>query len=203
MSDVKIPQLILASSSRSRAELLASAGVPISIVPANLDEVYEKEEGQKRGSNVVEIAKVLARLKAEKVSHIYPDALVIGADQMLEIGGKWLDKPKDIEEARLALQLLRHDWHQLVTSVSIVREGKEIWQFTGRAYLKMRDYSDTFLNDYLIRVGDSVLNSVGAYQIEGRGIQLIEQIDGEYFTILGLPLLPLLKFLRDRKLISQ
>jgi septum formation protein len=128
---------------------------------------------------------------------------VIGADQMLDCGGKWLDKPNSLTAAGDTLRLLRGKSHELVASVSVVHEGKEIWALTDRAKLLMRDFSDDFLDTYLSNVGDDVMLSVGAYQLEGVGAQLFERIDGDYFTILGLPLLPLLGFLRDRNVVGQ
>ena len=121
---------------------------------------------------------------------------------MLDCGGKWLDKPIDMDAAAESLRLLRGQSHELVTSVSIARAGQECWRLTDRATLVMRDFSDEFLDGYLDRVGEDVLSSVGAYQLEGLGAQLFERIDGDYFTILGLPLLPVLAYLRNEGALS-
>lgn len=196
-------ELILASASRSRAAILASAGLEVLIEPADIDESAVKEDGLRTQASVDAVAALLARQKAQKISEAYPNALVIGADQMLDCGGSWLDKPDSLAAAGDTLRLLRGRSHDLVTSVSIVQDGMEIWALTDRAQLFMRDFSDDFLDAYLSRVGDDVMLSVGAYQLEGIGAQLFERIEGDYFTILGLPLLPLLGFLRDRNVIDQ
>jgi septum formation protein len=197
------PEIILASASRSRASLLANAGVKFLIKPADIDESLVKSEGQRIRASVDTVAALLARQKSRKISETHPNALVIGADQMLDCDGRWLDKPDSLAAAGDTLRLLRGRSHELVTSVSVVHAGTEIWTLTDRAKLLMRDFSDNFLHTYLSCVGDNVTLSVGAYQLEGIGAQLFERIDGDYFTILGLPLLPLLKFLRERHVIDQ
>ena len=196
-------EIILASASQSRAALLAGAGIDVLIKPADIDESLVKDDGLRKQASVDTVAALLARRKAQKISAARPNAFVIGADQMLDCGGKWLDKPNSLTAAGDTLRLLRGKSHELVTSVSVVHEGKEIWALTDRAKLLMRDFSDDFLDTYLSFVGDDVMLSVGAYQLEGLGIQFFERIDGDYFTILGLPLLPLLGFLRERNVIGQ
>ena len=196
-------EIILASASQSRAALLAGAGIDVLIEPADIDELSVKDDGLRTQASVDTVAALLARQKAHKISAARPNALVIGADQMLDCGGKWLDKPNSLTAAGDTLRLLRGKSHELVTSVSVVHEGTEIWALTDRAKLLMRDFSDDFLDTYLSCVGDDVMLSVGAYQLEGLGVQLFERIDGDYFTILGLPLLPLLGFLRERNVIGQ
>ena len=196
-------EIILASASQSRAALLAGAGIDVLIEPADIDESLVKDDGLRKQASVDTVAALLARRKAQKISAARPNAFVIGADQMLDCGGKWLDKPNSLTAAGDTLRLLRGKSHELVTSVSVVHEGKEIWALTDRAKLLMRDFSDDFLDTYLSFVGDDVMLSVGAYQLEGLGIQFFERIDGDYFTILGLPLLPLLGFLRERNVIGQ
>ena len=188
--------IVLASASRSRAILLKQAGINVDICPANIDEKAIKEHCRRDHVDVATTSAILARRKAEKISRQSVEAFVIGADQMLDCGGDWLDKPTDMIAAVETLRLLRGTAHELVTSVGIVRAGEEIWNYTDRAQLVMREFSDSFLHDYVERVGKDALSSVGAYQLEGLGIQLFERIEGDYFTILGLPLLPVLEFLR-------
>ena len=194
--------IVLASASRSRAALLEGAGLDVLIRPADIDESVIKEACQRGNVDVGTTAARLAREKAEKISGILSEPFVIGADQMLDCGGQWLDKPVDIAAAAETLRLLRGREHELVTSVSIARGGTEQWCLTGRASLVMRNFSDAFLDNYLNRVGNDVLSSVGAYQLEGLGAQLFERIEGDYFTILGLPLLPVLGYLRDEGALS-
>jgi septum formation protein len=138
----------------------------------------------------------LAKLKALSVSRTRPD-LVIGADQMLALGGEVFDKPKSAPEAKAHLLRLRGATHELITAAVVAREGAVIWRHIDTPKLKMRAFSDAFLDDYLSRAGDHVLRSVGAYQLEGLGAQLFERVEGDYFSVLGLPLLPLLAFLRE------
>ena len=189
-------RIVLASASRSRAMLLKKAGINVEICPANIDEKAIKENCRRDHIDVATTSAILARRKAEKISRQSVEAFVIGADQMLDCGGDWLDKPTDMIAAVETLRLLRGTAHELVTSVGIVRAGEEIWNYTDRAQLVMREFSDSFLHDYVERVGKDALSSVGAYQLEGLGIQLFERIEGDYFTILGFPLLPVLEFLR-------
>jgi septum formation protein len=196
-------EIVLASASRSRAAILAGAGLEVLIEPADIDESAVKESGLRTQASVDAVAASLACQKAQKISEVHPNAFVIGADQMLDCGGSWLDKPDSLAAARDTLRLLRGKSHDLVTSVSIVQDGTEIWAVTDRAQLLMRDFSDNFLETYLSRVGDDVMLSVGAYQLEGLGAQLFERIDGDYFTILGLPLFPLLGFMREQNVIGQ
>ena len=196
-------KIVLASASRSRAMLLADAGMDILAEAADIDESSVKDDALRTQASVATVAALLARKKAQKISKIYPNALVIGADQMLDCGGTWFDKPDSLAAARKTLRLLRGRSHDLVTSVSVVHDGVEIWGLTDCAQLSMRNFSDDFLCKYLNRVGNDVMLSVGAYQLEGFGAQLFEKINGDYFTILGLPLLPLLKFFREQNVIDQ
>ena len=148
------------------------------------------------GASVSDTAVKLAELKAMRVSAKEPGRLVVGADQMLDMDGRWLDKPKDKDEARSHLQLLRNRTHLLISAVVVVKDGVRLWHNVSLASMTMRDFSDEFLDMYLQKGGDGLLGSVGAYKLEGTGIQLFADIDGDYFTILGLPMLPLLDFLR-------
>ena len=188
--------IILASASASRANMLRSAGVSFESVPANVDEESVKDSLKADGATASECAEMLAELKALKISQKFPNALVVGADQMLECNGAWFDKPADMEGARAHLKTLRGQTHTLETSVVVAMNGARIWHCNSAPRLTMREFSDEFLGEYLDRAGSAVLSSVGAYQLEGRGIQLFNKIDGDFFSILGLPLLELLAFLR-------
>ncbi len=201
------PRLILASGSQSRRQMLVSAGVAFDVVPSNVDEAALKHEMEVEliygpGFPVTE-AVTLAGEKACEVSRRYPAALVIGADQTLWISARQrtLDKPTSIDEARQHLELMRGHSHTLHSAVALAQGGEIVWRHVVAAHLTMRNVSDAFLDDYLARTGDAVLSSVGCYQLEGLGIQLFERIEGDYFTILGMPLLPLLEELRRRKVI--
>ena len=189
--------LVLASASQSRLALMKGAGLDPIVDPASLDENEVKTSMHAAGATAADVAEALAELKATRVSTRHPNALVIGADQLLECAGVWFDKPSDIEHARAHLLTLRGKTHHLHTSVCVVRDGNRIWHHRARADLTMRPFSNQFLDEYMTRTGDDVLRSVGAYQLEGPGAQLFSAIDGDYFTVLGLPLLPLLDFLRD------
>jgi len=186
--------LILASQSRSRRALLEAAGLPIEICPADLDE--RAIEASVANPDPAAIAALLARLKAQRVSAGRPDRLVVGADQTLALGSSRLAKPADIGEARAQLTALSGRTHELHCAVAVIADGRVLFEHVEAAQLTMRQVSPGFLDDYLAASGSAVTTSVGGYQIEGRGIQLFERIEGDHFTILGLPLLPLLKFLR-------
>ena len=190
------PSLILASASVARAAILARAGVIAATDPAAIDEAEIKAELRREGASAADCAAVLAEMKAMRVAARHAGALVIGADQMLDCGGTWLDKPRDLADARRQLSLLRGRPHELPTAIAVVCDGVALWQALERPRLVMRDVSDRFLNDYVAAAGEEILDAVGAYQIEGRGAQLFERIEGDFFSILGLPLLPLLDFLR-------
>lgn len=201
MDNQKGCPIILASASRSRAAMLVASGLKIKIEPADINEASVKDACLSEGRNVDYVAALLARKKAELISGRNKEALVIGADQMLDCGGTWFDKPIDLASAAKTLKAIRGRCHDLVTSVSVVQYEKEIWHKTERATLQVREFSDYFIEQYLQNVGELALTSVGAYQLEGQGAQLFEKIEGDYFTILGLPLLPLLSFLRAQNLI--
>lgn len=194
--------LVLASASVTRADMLRRAGLTCAIDPAHVDEDEVKRALRTSGARAGDLAEALAELKARKISSRHGGALVIGADQVLECQGKWFDKPADRAAARAQLLELRGKTHELVSSVCVLRDGARLWRHTGRARLTVRPFSEAFLDDYLDRVGSAVLQSVGAYQLEGMGAQLFSRIDGDYFTILGLPLLPLLDFLRKSAVVK-
>lgn len=189
--------IILASGSRIRAELLANAGLPFRVDPAQVDERAVEAPLLKSGFPPADIARVLAEAKAQETSARNPGALVIGADQVLEFGGERLTKPEDMEAARRQLLAMSGKSHQLHSAAAIARDGETLWCGAATVHMKMRRFGPEFVGRYLAAAGDAVLSSVGAYQLEGRGVQLFEAIEGDYFTVLGLPLLPLLQHLRE------
>ncbi|MBM3561362.1 MAG: hypothetical protein FJX53_16120 [Alphaproteobacteria bacterium] len=188
--------LVLASASTGRAALLRAAGLAFVVDPAHVDEAEVKRALVGDGAAPAAIAETLAALKATQVARRRPGDLVIGADQVLECAGVAFDKPPDMAHARAQLQALRGRRHSLHAAVSVARGDAVLWHRRGHAELTMRDVSDAFLDAYLAAAGADVLGSVGAYRVEGPGIQLFADIRGDWPTILGLPLLPLLDFLR-------
>jgi len=192
--------LILASGSVIRAQLLARAGIVFETVRPSVDEARLKAEFAHLTPEA--LARALAEGKARSVVTEIPEAIVIGADQVLNFAGKALDKPASRDAARAQLRQFRGKTHKLETAICCCRRGKVLWSDEVTAKLTMRDFSDAFLDDYLASVGDDVTTSVGGYKLEERGIQLFAEIDGDYFGILGLPLLPLLGFLRKEGVIQ-
>ena len=187
--------LVLASKSDIRGKMLAAAGLRFDIRPSQIDEHAVEVE-----SGVVDpaaVARHLARAKSEAVAAALPGRLVLGADQTLAIGVKHLRKPADRTEAAEQLHTLRGMPHELHSAVALMRDKEILFSCIDTARLTMRDFSDRFLDDYLDMAADTVISSVGGYQLEGIGIHLFERVEGDYFTILGLPLLPLLGFLRQ------
>ncbi|MFC5307522.1 Maf family protein [Azospirillum picis] len=188
--------LVLASGSRTRAAMLERAGLTALLDRPAVDEDEVKAAGRAENVTAEIVAEALAELKAQRITRRHPGALVVGADQMLECEGRWFDKPTDRAGARDQLLALRGRTHRLISCAVVVRDGQRMWHRIDSARLTMRSFSDAFLDDYLDRAGDEVLQSVGAYQLEGLGAQLFHRVEGDFFTILGLPLLPLLGFLR-------
>lgn len=197
------PPLILASTSKARAKLLEAAGLAFIVEPPGLDEsVMLQAISGERSLDPHDIAEVLARAKAEAVSDLASGAYVIGADQVLVLEDRILTKPDSMEAARRQLLDLRGKSHTLHTAVVVATNGESMWAETQIATLTMRKLSPEFIGRYLAAAGEEVLSSVGAYQLESLGIQLFEKIDGDYFSILGLPLLPLLDTLRREGVIE-
>jgi septum formation protein len=192
-------ELVLASASPTRAGLLENAGFRVTRTPAAIDEAAVKEAFRREGADAATCAVALATAKAERISQRNHGALVVGADQMLVCGDVWFDKPPDLDHARAQLIALRGRTHELVTAAVVFRDGADLWHHVARARLVMRNFSDDFLDEYLAAAGESVLGSVGAYQLERLGVHLFTRVEGDYFTVLGLPLLPLLDFLRAHR----
>ena len=193
-----MPAVVLASGSATRQAMLRAAGVEFAVDVAAIDEASVLESLEAEGAKPRDAADMLAEMKALKVSAKHPGALVIGADQILNLGPKFFSKPADMASARKQLQELRDHTHHLTSAAVVARDGTAIWREAREAKLTMRAFSDAFLDDYLAKAGKTVLSSVGAYQVEGLGAQLFSRIDGDHFTILGLPLLPLLDMLRTQ-----
>ena len=187
----------MASNSAARARLLEGAGLTFARQPADIDEATIKRAlVGRQGADAERVAAGLAEAKAVAVSAIAPGALVIGADQTLECGGALFDKPASEAEAARQLQSLSGRDHRLVSALCVARDGVIEWRHAQEARLTMRLLGSDFIADYLSRVGPAALEAVGSYHLEGLGVHLFSRIDGDYFTILGLPVLPLLDFLR-------
>jgi len=190
------PRLILASASPIRRRILQDAGLAFSVRVSDVDEVAIKQEHSLKKTPLTEIVKILALAKARAVD-ARPHDIIIGADQIMEMDGKVFDKPKDMDEARARLLVFRGRAHRLIGAVACVQKDKPDWAHISTVTLKARDFSDGFIDGYLKSEGQGILKTVGAYKFEGRGAQLFEQVDGDFFSILGLSLLPLLAYLRQ------
>jgi len=188
--------LVLASKSAARAALMRGAGLDFTTASAGVDEDVIKRGLLKRGAGPREVAHVLAEEKAKACS-LRESGLVIGADQTLDLEGRLMDKPANLEEARRHLLDMRGREHRLHSGLAVAQAGEIVFTTVETAVLKVRAFSDAWLDRYLDRNGAELMSSVGAYQLEGEGVQLFERIEGDYFVILGLPLLSLLSFLRD------
>lgn len=196
-------KLILASGSTIRAEMLRSAGVELETQIARVDEDAIKASMLAENARPRDIADTLAEMKARRVAMKHPEALVLGADQVLVCDGQPYDKPKTIEDARAQLKSLRGKAHELLSAAVVFEDGQPVWRYIGRAQLMMRDFSDEFLDEYISAQGDDILTSVGAYKLEGAGSQLFNRVQGDYFSVLGLPLLETLEFLRSRGICTK
>lgn len=193
--------IILASTSKIRGKILSDAGIQFSVLNSELDE--EKAKDSLTDLSPREISLELARLKSEKTSRQHPRAMTIGADQVLGIKNQVFNKPVSRADAEKQLLMLRNATHTLYSAVSCAIGGAEVWNHCSEARLTMRDFTREFLSSYLDGSPADYLSSVGAYKLEETGIQLFEKIDGDYFAILGLPILPLLGFLRQRGIIPS
>lgn len=195
------PPVLLASTSVSRRQLLAAAGINFEAVAPDVDEAAAKRELATANGRTLAVA--LADRKALAVSATRPGAVVVGGDQTLCCGDRLFDKPDGVDAARAQLCALRGRVHELQSAVSVARDGVVAWRHIASARLAMRPFSDDFLERYVTLSGDTLTTSVGAYRLEGPGAQLFERVDGDYFTILGLPLLPLLDWLRQTGVLRQ
>jgi len=197
------PVLVLASASAARAAMLAAAGVPAETQPARIDEAAVKAALLAESAPPRDIADKLAELKALRVSARRPGRLVLGADQVLVRHGRLYDKPGDRAAARAQLAELRGGTHELLSAAVVARDAQPLWRHVGSARLTMRPFTDRFLDEYLDRLGDLALTSVGCYHLEGLGAQLFSRVEGDFFTVLGLPLLELLGFLRAHEVLTE
>lgn len=197
------PPLILASRSAARATLLDRARVPFEVVTVAVDEGAVKDGMLAAGAAAHDIADALAELKAQRVAARHPDRLVLGADQVLAADGRIYDKPADRAGAREQLLALNGRSHQLLSAAVVFESGRPVWRHVGRADLVMRRFGDAFVERYLDSEGEAVLDCVGVYRIEEGGAQLFAQVRGDLFTVMGLPLLELLAFLRTREIIPE
>ncbi len=186
--------LVLASGSKIRRTLLAAAGVALEIAPSDVDE--RAAETAASSSSPAAVAALLARAKASAVARLHPGRLVLGADQVLALDGRRFTKPADRAAARAQLRALSGRAHELHSAIAFVQDAKVLFEHVSTARLTMRAFSDAFLDRYLDAAGAAATESVGAYQLEGLGVQLFQSVDGDYFTVLGLPLLAALDFLR-------
>lgn len=196
-------ELILASGSEIRRQLLENAGVSVRIIKPRVDEDMVKDALLAEEAAPRDIADTLAEMKALKISEKFPDSLVIGCDQVLDLNGRLLSKPQTIEDARQQLQGMREQRHMLLSAAVICQGGKPIWRHIGQVRLRMRAFSDEYLDGYLTRNWPEISHSVGGYQLEGEGIRLFSRVDGDYFTVLGLPLMELLNYLTLRGELQQ
>ncbi len=192
------PPLVLASGSAIRRQLLVNAGLNFIVEPAHVDEALVKQDLAREGASAEALAETLAELKARQVALRHSEALVLGCDQVLACGSMLFDKPADLDHVACHLRALSGKTHSLYVSAVIQQGDRRIWHVNRRADLTMRELSDAYIADYVAAVGQEVMASVGAYQLEGLGAQLFSRIEGDYFTILGLPLLDILGFLRLR-----
>lgn len=196
-------KVVLASASPARQAILRNAGLSFEVFPADIDESVVKKKMGSEGHSAKDTAQRLSDLKAQKVSELRSEAIVIGADQMLESGGSWFDKPRTVEGAQDQLMKLRGQQHRLFSSVSVALNGELLFCHGACSLMTMRHFSDQFAASYLEAERAGVCQSVGGYKLEGRGIQLFSDVEGGYFDILGLPLLPLLAFLRAQGIVGE
>lgn len=195
--------ILLASGSAIRAQLLENAGVPFVVQTARVDEETAKRALLAENATPRDIADTLAEMKARKVSDKNPGAMVLGCDQVLDFDGQLLSKPETPEQALDQLKAMRGKRHMLLSAAVIYQNGEPIWRHVGQVRLRMRASSDAYLKDYVARNWDSIRHAVGAYKLEEEGVRLFATIDGDYFNVLGMPLLELLNFLAVKGVIDQ
>ncbi|MEE2946364.1 MAG: Maf family nucleotide pyrophosphatase [Pseudomonadota bacterium] len=190
--------LILASGSKIRADLLRNANVAVEVLTAPVDEEMIRQSLEAEGTRPRDIADSLAEAKAQRVSAKVPGALVLGCDQVLDFEGEVFAKPQSQEDARAQLQRLRNNSHSLLSAAVIYEDNKPIWRHVGIVRLRMRDFTDDFLDAYIERNWEEIRHTVGCYQLEAEGVRLFTRVDGDYFTVLGMPLLEILAYLTLR-----
>jgi len=195
--------IVLASESAIRAQLLRQAGIEFDVQRPRVDEVAVKAALLSENAPPRDIADALAELKARKISVRNPGSLVLGCDQVLDFEGTLLSKPNSSEQALEQLQSMRGKRHMLLSAAVICRDGEPVWRHVGQVRLRMRDSSDAYLNDYVTRNWDSIQHAVGAYKLEEEGVRLFSTIDGDYFNVLGLPLLEIINYLALQGTIEQ
>lgn len=195
--------VILASGSSIRQQLLRNAGLDFKVQPARIDEEAIKQALLAEDGTPRDIADALAEMKARKISDKQPGALVLGCDQVLSFDGALLSKPASRRDARIQLQKMRGHRHELISAVVIYEDGKPVWRHVGVVRMSMRRFSDDYLDGYIDRNWESIRHAVGAYKLEEEGVRLFTQIDGDYFTVLGIPLLNLLSYLGLRGVLEQ
>jgi septum formation protein len=196
-------RVILASASESRAHILKGAGISFDVMPAHVDEEAVKESMLATNQPHRVIADALAELKAVRISAANPGALVIGADQVLSFAGALVSKCATMDEARALLQRLRGRSHELYSAAVVAKGGQSIWRHVERVRLTMYPVSDSFIDDYLAKKGEDLLSGVGCYRLEDEGAQFFSHVTGDYFAILGLPLIQLLSALREQGVIAR
>lgn len=196
------PGLVLASGSMIRRRILSDAGIPFHVDIPNVDEGALKQSCRNNGLTVEQTAMELACTKALQVSERYPETLVLGADQILECDGIWFDKPGDYVQAKKQLMMLSGKRHRLVSGVALCMNKRVLWKSADNSFMTMRSICEKHVEKYLDKAGDKIFSSVGSYQVEALGIHLFEQMEGNWFTILGLPLLPVLDVLRQHGIVD-
>ncbi|MDB6452762.1 Maf family protein [Falsirhodobacter sp. 20TX0035] len=195
-------RLILATSSESRRQMMAKAGLVAEAIPARIDEEAVRASLDAEGAKPRDVADTLAEMKARKIAERHPDAIVIGGDQVLVFDGRIHGKPDTPDQARDQLRSMRGQTHQLLSAVVVYEEARPVWRHVAEARMVMRPFSDAWLDGYLQRNWDSVRHSAGAYKLEEEGVRLFTEVKGDWFTVMGLPLLPLLAWLGNRGFID-